>query len=195
MLSIWNSRLNLLEELECVTFVTVEEAYQEYLGKLPQNYHPDYSAENKARKEFVDSLLGKNTGLPVLIVTTEEDRYVVLYDECGKASVTEQLQVLCDVLNKRTGTHARSPPTSEILAVMKLASTAKEKALLLSLLSLTHTHTALRHTLGIDEHHLCKIRTAVMDYSKQIDIEKEAGIELSEEEIDGEISRLEQKLK
>ena len=171
MCFMWKSRLNLLAELECVKFMPLDVAYEEYLGKLPEEYHPNYNIRNKARKEFVESLLGRNTGLPVLIVTNSHDKYLILYEECGKHHVSEQLQVLCEVLDLdvREKKQKITSISSEVLAVMELASNAKERAIVLSMLSLTYSHTDLRHTFGLNEDHLKRIKSHVLQYAEQLE--------------------------
>ena len=78
------SELNLLRELECLQYMPVELAYGEYIGQLPQEWHPNYTTRNIAVKVFMDSILNPKHGLPVVIVTAYSGvRYMMLLENAG----------------------------------------------------------------------------------------------------------------
>ena len=65
--------------------MSLQLAYEEYLSKLPSEWHPNYTTKAMAVKVFVDSMLNPTNGLPVIIVMAYSGiRYMLLLEnaEC-----------------------------------------------------------------------------------------------------------------
>ena len=63
------SKMNLIKELDMLKFMPLQDAYQDFLEQIPQQFHNSYTQQfNALGAFFLDSLMGLNNELPVLIL-------------------------------------------------------------------------------------------------------------------------------
>ena len=85
---------NVLRELTVWQYMPLSEVYQEYLAKLPIEFHPQYKNKHDAVRDFVLKIVSKNVGLPVLIVNTSNTRFVLLWENCGDVNMASRFCLL-----------------------------------------------------------------------------------------------------
>ena len=72
----------LLLELTTSGILPLEICYQEYLARLPKEFHPKNNSRASARQAFKNTLLGHATGLPIVIVRDPNgEQYVILTEK------------------------------------------------------------------------------------------------------------------
>ena len=76
-----SSFINLIHELKVWKYLPLPETYDEYLAKLPIQYHPKYAMKHDAIRDFVRRLLS-DSGIPCIIINVDTcTRYVMLWGE------------------------------------------------------------------------------------------------------------------
>ena len=81
----------------------LQEAYEEFLGKIPEEFHPNYTSHFNALKAFVDSIMAKQSGLPLLILNCPNgDRFITLQQVTSSRSEANQLRVIDEILSYST---------------------------------------------------------------------------------------------
>ena len=157
------SKLNLLHELKLKGNISLQECYEEYLGMIPINYHPNYTLRKDAVNAFVDSLLLENQGLPVLIVNfTNRNREIVLFDSVANVSIDNQetlishLGVLDKIISKQQTNlkeqfHRINTLAEFLPELVQLADSTRERGVILTILSLIFSSTSLRLYIGFSE--------------------------------------------
>lgn len=66
------AKQHLMHQLQTVKKLSLQLAYQEYLGMLPLDLHPKDPVQSSSMKSFVDSLMSRNNGIPVLILNVNQ---------------------------------------------------------------------------------------------------------------------------
>lgn len=147
--SLIKSKINLICELKCYGYMQLSAAYDEYLAMIPEEFHPSYTQKKSAIKSFVDSILNKNTGIPVIIINCPSgERFIAL-----TGTTTSLLQTIDKVINDNMcDTSASLQNLSQYWSsIWKLTNTAKERAILIATLSLLFSPRSLRTNLDIHE--------------------------------------------
>lgn len=190
------SRLNLLHELNIVGKMTVEIAYDEYLGMLPAKFHPNYKFQKDAVYNFLCDLLSKN-GMPVIVINCATSRFMMLWDRCSEDNTQRQFNVLNNILSKEM---CKCKQQQELIAshfheFVALLTGARDRAIVLSIMTQLFSTTKIRHLFKIAEHRTVKIRD---DVKKCIDELQEVEGKLTQEcerKVEDLITSLEESLK
>ena len=159
----YRSKINLLKELHIAGYMPLHEAFDEYMGYIPKEFQPIYTLNKNALQVFVDSILSRAGGLPLVIVNCPQgERYITLHQDS-----TKQLLCVIDAILCRASKQSR---TLDKLAehwpgLLKLTTSSRERALLVSTLALTHSGTSLRFALNISEDISAKAKAAVLFYA------------------------------
>ena len=175
---------------KCMPFI---ELFYEYAGKVP---HIACMPNKKdARRQFKDRILSKN-GLPIMFLNNRGHTYVMLLDlplnniafcrsvdfvlDCG--GLTENEQFDWTVI-------AGHVPT-----LMKLLSTAKDRAILVFALSSIVSPTRLALLLGMQHQHTQKVKKKVEKFLNEVEGKQEEAEKESQKHIEGIISRLQMEI-
>ena len=133
------------------------------MANIPKEYQPIYTLNKNALQVFVDSILSSAGGLPVVIVSCPQgQRYITLRQNSTKQLLSVIDSILSEASKKSRTLDRLSESWSGLL---KLTTSSKERALLVSMLPLTHSKSSLRFALNISEDVSAKAETAILFYA------------------------------
>lgn len=165
-----------LDELVHKNHISLDEVYEDYISKIPEQYHPPRKHSHTAMQTFVDMLTNQNTGLPILLVRSKDSsRTVLLFEEIGNERNYHSMRNLDDILctNFEDSKHSQLKDLQNVIkSHFCLLNSAREKAIFVSMLSTIFSTTDLRFHIGIKENHTANLKAAVQKYSEAA-IEKE----------------------
>lgn len=183
---------NVLLELKTWRYLPLAEAYQEYIAKLPTEFHPKIAKKDTVR-DFGHRILSKK-GLPVILVRANGTKFVMLWENSCDLKTSKNLQTLDELLSMNICGQFDDTDIRHIESLLPLLTSAHDRAVVMCVLSLIFSATLLRHLFGMHEDVICAIKSAVLDNAdEKILIEKNA-TEEAKENIKGTILSLEKRL-
>lgn len=67
--------------------MTLDLAYNEYIGKIPKEFQLNFTTKNMAVQTIIDTIFNKKNGLPALIISNaNKTRCITLLDNVGSVS-------------------------------------------------------------------------------------------------------------
>ena len=167
----WNSKIYLLDELACVKSMPVHMAYDEYLGHLQPEFQPAYRDTFNGVHAFLDSLIKVDGGLPVLIINCPNgERYIMLYEYVGQCHTLDTLQAVDQIVSGNLGICSEYPAPDTLhqhfKSLMNLLISARERAVVICMLSLIYSSTSLHNNFEIHEDVSLKFKKSVIEYSE-----------------------------
>ncbi|CAC5380058.1 unnamed protein product [Mytilus coruscus] len=198
------SKINLLYELNFRKSMSLEECYEEYLGMIPRELHPNYNLGFSGRQAFVDSILSAKSGIPILIVNSSFGRDILLFDlaaKCEQEKVISQLISLDNILSKNYK-QILDEQNNNILTlskylphIMELVDSSRERGLILSICSLLFSSSSIRNYLGIAENVTNSISHDINRLLSEMDDENESLKEKSREHFNDIVKQNEERIK
>lgn len=182
-----------LRELKVCQYMPLSEVYHEYLGKLEEKYHPKYTVPIWAVRDFASRLLSPN-GLPVVIFETDKTRYVMLWEKCGDMAQRQQFGILDKIMSKDNKVNKSTDISGHFESLSSLISSSRERAIVLTCLSLIYPATQLRHMFGIHEDYVHKTKELVMHHTNRQVLENEKQKKQAQESLDHVTETLEIKI-
>lgn len=198
------SKINLLHGLNFRKSMSLEECYEEYLGMIPREFHPNYTLGFSGRQAFVDSILSAKSGIPILIVNSSFGRGILLFDlvaKCEQEKVISQLISLDNILSKHYK-QILDEQNNNILTlskylphIMELVDSSRERGLILSICSLLFSSSSIRNYLGIAENVTNSISQDINRLLSEMDDENETLKEKSREHFNDIVKQNEERIK
>ena len=175
---------------KCMPFI---ELFYKYAGKVP---HIACMPNKKdAQRQFKDRILSKN-GLPIMFLNNRGHTYVMLLDlplnniafcrsvdfvlDCGGLAENEQFDW--------------TVIAGHVPTLMKLLSTAKDRAILVFVLSSIVSPTRLALLLGMQHQHTQKVKKKVEEFLNEVEGKQEEAEKESQKHIEDIISRLQMEI-
>ena len=157
---------SLLHELIALSCMSFQEAFEEYIGKIPSLACK--TDKHDIRSQFKDKILSKN-GLPVLYLENNGSSFVMLQDRpLDKITLCQSLDQVLDA-RRESGEDGIPNVFSSIPAIMELLSTAKDRAILTFVLSSIFSATKLSLALGMQHQRTQNIKQKVDEFLDQMD--------------------------
>ena len=183
---------SLLDELVAVNCISLQEAFDQFAGKVPSMAcKPD---EKEARRQFKEKILSKN-GLPVLFFKQWWPR---VHPAFGPAFDNMSLCRSLDLVLNRHGPsneeHAGERFKTELAAhistLMKLMSSSKDRAILTFVLSSMFSSTQLALILGLQNQRTQKLKGTIEKFLSKVDKNQEQTESEAQSRLEILISRL-----
>ncbi len=171
------SKIALLEHLKIVKYMPLQEAYDEYLGMIPEEFHPSQRVRKLAIQLFLDTIMTEK-GLPVIVVnpfdwSNWEARYLMLYEEVGKSTNAESLRHLSKVFEMQSASNTDTDKLDNLAGyfrgLYKLLASTRERAILVTVLSICFSSTSLRSKLNLHEDLIAKVKNDTLNVVNVID--------------------------
>ena len=142
--------------------MTVEMAYDEYLGRIPSQHRPSYKVKSDAISKFLSSILGPD-GMPVIIVNINKNRMIMLWDKCGEDDVQCQFNTLNAVFSSVAidNVHMLDHLAANFSDFIALLTSSREKAVALCIMTQLFSNTKMRHLFKISEDRIANIKRNV----------------------------------
>ena len=164
-----SSFINLIHELKVWKYLPLPETYDEYLAKLPIQYHPKYAMKHDAIGDFVRRLLS-DSGIHCIIINVDTcTRYVMLRGKCGDTDMVTKFRNLDQILSRRGVDNNNDAAIGHISRVLPLLTTARDRAVGLCCLSLIFSGTQLRHMFGLHEDVISSTKEKVLKFTEEKD--------------------------
>ena len=185
------SKLCLLDELVVTKYMPLRQAFEDYIGMIPAMYHPDMHNISLAQQTFVDSILNKDRGLPVVIAKPDGNKqYIVLFECVGCEETSPYLATLGKLLSTVSFQHPLEKLAGYFKGLLKLLNSPREVAVMHCTLSIMFSRTELRHHLGLNEDKSAALHTSILQYVALMDEKENDAKGYAEKQYQALISRI-----